>query len=265
MQNLQWVIGWAPAEPDRKPDNVPEDGRPVGGGLSDMWLYGYGGADVRQRRSTDDQAGVLVVGSCLVSDEELDRALPVAAAGRWRSLAGPGSYLTVLHTARETIVFGDLAGTVLVFYMAVDGGVLWSTAASALVDYAGKVPDLDRLALDMAIEGIPPYGGASPFDGVEAVPPGWALRIADGQCAIVQWYEPQPGASFAQAAAGIGDALIDGVARRAMLHRTISGDKPIGRSGCCWRTRCGSSSARWFDGRRRADVFRSHRSHPRRR
>ncbi len=224
MQDFQWIIGWAPAERGLGPDRVPTGGEPAGVGFSHVWLHGYGQSDVRRCRSTDDQASVLVVGSCLASDAELDRAVPLAARGRWRSLAGPGSYLTILSTGGETVVFGDLAGTVLVFYMVVDGGVLWSTSASALGDYAGKLPDLDRLALDMAIEGIPPHGGASPFDGVEVVPLGWALRLAGGRCSVERWYEPRPRATFAQAAAGIGDALIDGVARRAALASPITGD-----------------------------------------
>jgi asparagine synthase (glutamine-hydrolysing) len=167
---------------------------------------------------------VLVVGSCLASDEELDRALPAAARGRWRSLAGPGSYLTVLSAAAETIVFGDLAGAVRVYFIAIDGGVLWSTSASALADYAGKSPNLDMLALHMAIAGIPPYGGATPFDGVEAVPPGYVLRLRDDSYRLEPWYEPLPQATFAETAAGMTGALIDGVARRAGLSAPITGD-----------------------------------------
>jgi asparagine synthase (glutamine-hydrolysing) len=196
----------------------------VGGGFPHVWLNGYEQSEVRRRRSADGHASALFVGSCLASDAELDRALPLAARGRWRSLAGPGSYLTVLRAGGETIVFGDLAGKVLVSYTVVGGGVLWSTAASALGAYVGKDPDLDQLALDMVIDGIAPYGGTAPFDGVEVVPPGWALRIVGGRYSVERWYEQRPRATFEQAAEGIGGALIDGVGRRAALCSPVSGD-----------------------------------------
>jgi asparagine synthase (glutamine-hydrolysing) len=222
-QDFPWTIGWAPAERDRGPEKVPEHGAPADG-LPNIWLFGYERDEVRCRRSPDGRSSVLVIGSCLATDDELDRALPLATGGRWRSLVGAGSYLTVLSTGGETMVIGDLAGTVRVSFMTVDGGVLWSTAASAPADYAGRPPDLDRLVLDMTIDGIAPYGGSTPFDGVEVVPPGYALRLVRGRWSIERWYEPLPPTTFAQAAIGIGDALVDGVARRAALSSPITGD-----------------------------------------
>jgi asparagine synthase (glutamine-hydrolysing) len=220
-ETYAWTAGWGSTV--REPDRVPCAGRPAGDGFPNVWTSGYNQEELHRCRSRDGHVHVLIAGPCLVSGAELERALPVAARGRWDALAQwSGSYLTVLSDDDETVVFGDLAGTVTVFYTLVEGGVLWATAATPLADYAGAAPNWEHLGLELVLDKIAPFGGMTPYYRVHAVPPGWALRIGPDGHRVERWYELRPEATFAQTAAGMGEALIDGVARRAACASPIS-------------------------------------------
>jgi hypothetical protein len=223
MEN--WSAGWRATRPGWKPDRVPRHGVSAGQDFPCTWVIGHPTRHVRARRSPGGQARVLTVGGCLPSAEELDRALRSTGWGRWQSLAAaPGSYLTVFSDPDETVVFGDLGGATPVYYAVVDGGVLWSTAATPLAAYVRDTPDLGMLALDLSINWIPPYGGGTPYEHVRAVPPGWALRIGRDGCSVQRWCAPLPRATFDQTAAAIAGQLVHGVARRVELGSPISGD-----------------------------------------
>jgi asparagine synthase (glutamine-hydrolysing) len=124
----------------------------------------------------------------------------------------------------ETVVFGDLAGAVIVYYTVRDGELVWTTASDPLRDYADAEPDLDLFALDVVLAGIAPYGGTAPFDGVEVVPPGYALRIGIEGHSVERWYTPSPRATFDETAHRLGNAVTDGVRRRALRVSMLTAD-----------------------------------------
>jgi asparagine synthase (glutamine-hydrolysing) len=163
----------------------------------------------------------------MASEGELRRSLTLARSGDWGPLArsvadAAGSYVTVVRTPDETVVFGDLAGSAPVYCLSCQGRVVWSTAATPLAALAGDRPSIDRLLLGMVVAGIDAYGCALPFERVTAVAPGSLLRIGPSGSSEERWFVPRGGATSIEASVGIRDAVVEGVARRAARCRQVS-------------------------------------------
>ena len=194
-------------------------------GFPHVWLCGYEPRDVRVR-SVSGGASVLITGTCLATEAEIDQTLRAAALGGWDALAaaGPGSYLTVLAVDSETIVFGDLAGAVLVYYTVRDGELVWATASDPLREYAGAQPDLDLLALTWSSRGSRHTEGRLRLIGSR-----WSRR---GTCCASASMDTRLSGGTSRRRAPrsrrppdrIGSAVSDGVARRARRVPLITGD-----------------------------------------
>jgi asparagine synthase (glutamine-hydrolysing) len=201
---------------------IPRRSMLVEGGDSQLWTCGYEQRHVRV--VTDGPVTVTILGSCTAPDAILRRSLRLARTGRWRELARWGSYVTVVRAPGETVVFGDAAGDAMVYFVDSPDGVLWATEATPLAAFANGRPRLELLALDVALSGLDMYLGEVPYESVQAVPPRSLLRIRHGHHEFEPWFEPRPPATFEQAGAGIGEAMIDGVGWRAQLSNPITLD-----------------------------------------
>jgi asparagine synthase (glutamine-hydrolysing) len=167
--------------------------------------------------------GLTAIGSCWATDGELRQVLRAAEAGVLSDLSVLyGAYVTVVNGHRggdrgerpETIVFGDPAGLARVFFVELDGGVVWATDAQQLGALVGARPQPNVLALDMAVDGIAAWGGSVPLDKVRAVPPRSLLRIGRSGPTIERWHFPPAPATFEERAARFGSVLSEGVRRR---------------------------------------------------
>jgi asparagine synthase (glutamine-hydrolysing) len=221
---MRWAAGWHRVVRGETFDQRPRGADAVSGDGSRVWTQGYEASHVREVVG-EDRLGLTVLGSCLGSDDELWEALDAVRGERWQDLAAwPGSYVIVARWPEETVVFGDLAGAASVYFVRTEAGYVWATAATPLAALIGGQPRLERLALSIAVDGVELYGGETPFEGVEVVPPGWLLRMRATGHTIERWCTPVRDATFTETAQAVRRLLVDGVARRAQLGRPVTAD-----------------------------------------
>lgn len=192
-------------------------------GLEATWTAGWPTARVR---AVGEGAAVLaVVGECGADDHQLQDALAVVRAGKWRALTRwPGSYLVIARSGQTLAVIGDLAGQHPVHYRTDVAGTWWSTAASALAALDGAPVDVTALAAHLAFGQPDALASRSLFRTVRRVPGGHLLLIGpDG--ATVERYEPAAYApvELRQAAPVVRAALAEAVAARGD-GRPVSAD-----------------------------------------
>ncbi|MEU5239809.1 hypothetical protein ACH4UR_31435 [Streptomyces lydicus] len=93
-----------------------------------------------------------VIGECGADNEQLERALPVVRAKRWRALTRwPGSYLTIARSGETLAVIGDLADQHPVYWRTDGAGTWWSTSGAALAALDGAPADPTALAAHLAL------------------------------------------------------------------------------------------------------------------
>jgi asparagine synthase (glutamine-hydrolysing) len=141
----------------------------------------------------------------------------------------PGAFMLVARFGADTILIGDRAGRVRVYFTTVEQGgvergILCGTEAKRLAAYRRSGPLLDVLALELAVSGIERYGDRVPLGGVAVVPPGWLLRIGPGGHRLERWDDASRTASFALTAEGVEPAMVADVAHIAEHANGLSGD-----------------------------------------
>jgi asparagine synthase (glutamine-hydrolysing) len=169
-----------------------------------------------------------LVGTHDVGEKQLAQVLPLPVADSTVAglMRGAGSYHAVLATGSQTWVCGDVAGMRPVFWAQVAGAVVLGDHARLLAEAAGTVrTDTAHLALHL-LGPVPPLAlaesGSTPYEGVRAVPPGSAVRVAGGGRVTVRrwWMVPDDERTLPEGALVLRDAL-----RRAVAVRT--GGEPV--------------------------------------
>lgn len=222
-----WAAGWIPPAPE-----LPLHAAPCGARALELpttaWSVGYRPTEIRTI-TLPVNVTVTVIGRCLATDAELFTAAAMTDVRNYAPLASfGGSYLSIVNHANETVVIGDLAGRTCVYHAAADDGHLWSTAATPLAAYLRAPRDLEVLALDLAVHGLELYGGHTPYQGVEAVPPGSLLRLTAGTANVERWHvlatDVREAPPFDAVAAPFALELFNSAARRAGKVPLITGD-----------------------------------------
>ncbi|MGX1851054.1 albusnodin/ikarugamycin family macrolactam cyclase [Streptomyces sp. NPDC055299] len=216
---MRWSAGWYGSTGN---DRRPARGRAVPG-LESTWTTGWPKAQVRA--VGQGPAALAVIGECGADDHQLDSALPVVRARKWRALTRwPGSYLVVARSSETLAVIGDLAGQHPVYYRTDAAGTWWSTAASALAALDGAPVNVTALAAHLAFSQPDVFADRSLFRSVRRVP-GRHLLLIGPDGATAERYEPAtyPPAPLRQAAPTVRAALAEAVATR-IDDRPVSAD-----------------------------------------
>ncbi|HSE60792.1 MAG TPA: asparagine synthase-related protein [Candidatus Saccharimonadales bacterium] len=193
-----------------------------------------GVADVWQRKDTPwavrqfcyEQTSVLVVGECFATDEELSDSVRRAHNGDVQPVASwPGSYLTIVDQPTVRRVIGSLSGDICVYFITDErGDCWWSTAATPLAALRGASISYERLTLDFTVYGIARFAGATPFEGVRSVPPGFALELTAAGVSVGAWYIPSSSPSLVAGAPAFRTALLHSLASRLATQSVIAAD-----------------------------------------
>ena len=105
----------------------------------------------------------------------------------FRDLVGDWSLALRDHPNRMLILASDYAG-VRPLYYSVDGGrALWSSSLAGLVRAAGAT-ELDDAYIASFLSRRP-AAGRTPYRGIRSVPPGHAVRIADGRETVERFWD----------------------------------------------------------------------------
>ncbi len=220
-----WAAGRDPGRADRGSLLRPRQGARVAGPGGDVWVSGFQERHVRSVQGDDPELMVTVVGNCLSLDSELRACLALSGTARWRALAMlPGSFRTIVRSPSETVVIGDLVGLACLYFVVIRGRLVWATAATPLAAYLDSGPRLEPVVLDMAVSGIPRFGGETPYEGVNAVRPGWLLRIAADGHRTERWYEPSEFVTYEHARSRFREWLLEAVRRRAQRSPSLTAD-----------------------------------------
>src|SRR5579863_2414217 len=144
----------------------------------------------------DNRDELLLSLSDILSGDRSDRALALAAYGRWGieglvRLVGDWSLAIWDATQRALILASDFAGVRPLYYCLQGNRVLWSTALGPLVDWAdaGEI-DGDYVAGLLLSTGCP---NRTPYRGIHSVPPGHAVRITRDEAKIQRFWDPPIG------------------------------------------------------------------------
>ncbi|MDT3397422.1 asparagine synthase-related protein [Streptomyces sp. B1866] len=170
------------------------------------------------------RSGVTTV--ALIGTHGLDEARLVGQVkGLWACgveplMRHPGSYHAIARFGDEVWVCGDTAGMRPVFTAEIAGHLVLGDHARILAETAGPVR-LDPAHLAAHLLAPAPLlaladSGATCYEGVRAVPPGWAAHITAGGALSVRswWSVPDDEVDLPDAAAGFRDALAQAVAVR---------------------------------------------------
>ncbi|WP_369253741.1 asparagine synthase-related protein [Streptomyces sp. R35] len=193
-------------------------------GAGRIWTTGYAPGEIRTR--SDGHSDVLVIGCCLATDQEL-AAAQQEAGGRdnWAAATRlSGSYLSVVRTGPTWRITGTRAATVTVYWLPLDDGVLWATAAAPLAAYSGAEPDPAVLLAAFMLRGLD-AAEASHFRTVRRVPPDHALVLEAGADPRI---EPVPHRarerSLPEGAPLVRETVTSAVTRRAVSTDRLSAD-----------------------------------------
>lgn len=184
------------------------------------------------RRVDGPEGTVVVLGQCLVDDDRLRRtALRALASGGPDELTRlPGSYLCLVARHDVLTAYVDAAGQYPLFFRDTGDRLVFGTRPVSVADAAGarRRPDAAVLAAGIFCPGAPSLTGErSVVAGVGKVGGGQALRrTARGD--VERWlHEPletDPGASLAQSADALRDALETAVRLRVAGGQRVSAD-----------------------------------------
>lgn len=190
------------------------------------WLFGYG-ITGRFRMVTAGRTRVVVIGTCLATDEELttrvERAVRREDYDMLTSL--PGSYHVAVTESSGVVVFGDVAGLRRVFTTQVAGIVVVSSHADVLRRIVCAPVSRRWLAARLASPDMPSAvrEWLSPFEGVHAIPAGHRLILQDGAARHEPyWTAPQATTPLADGAPVFAEALT-----RAVAGRVSAADGPV--------------------------------------
>ncbi|MFL4910743.1 asparagine synthase-related protein [Streptomyces sp. MMS24-I2-30] len=191
-----------------------------------VWTAGYGADEVSKSDALGGAAGLLAVGCCLATKDELGAATAAAERGEWAAATRlAGAYLSIVRTGSTVRIAGDRAGTVTVYWLVDGGRVWWATAAAPLAAYAGAEPDPAVLLAAFTLRGVDVLAGHSHFRAVRRVAPGHALVLEaerDPRTAPVPY--AAPAVSFADGAPLVRDTVTTAVARRTDGGGAVSSD-----------------------------------------
>lgn len=141
-------------------------------------------------------------------------------------LALGGSCVSLLHAGERLAIVGDLAGQRPVFYKSTPAGLVFCSSARTLAGWVAARPSVSWLAARLLAPDVPEtWASRSAFEGVRAVPPGFALVASPDGFEI----RPRPAlapATLDLAAGGraLRDALTSAVSRRADAATRMSVD-----------------------------------------
>ncbi|MFI0742726.1 albusnodin/ikarugamycin family macrolactam cyclase [Streptomyces sp. NPDC021100] len=190
-----------------------------------IWASGHEAGEVRTA-SSPGGAVLVTAGCCLATQQELTGAVAALERGDFaRATRLPGSYLTVARTQDGMRVAGDQAGAMTVYWLPLDGQVLWATAAVPLAAVTGAQADLSLLLGSFMLTGVDILADHSLFHGVRRVPPGHALALPDhGPARTTPARETVPSLSPGEGGQRMRAALQAAVGRRAQAAGRLSAD-----------------------------------------
>jgi asparagine synthase (glutamine-hydrolysing) len=226
---MRFIAGTFPTHPGH--EDLLAGWRPRGArsayarGATRIWTTAYAPDEVRVFGSVGGQSDVLAIGSCLATEQELTAVRQAGEHGEWApGTRLPGSYLSVVRTGQTLRITGTRAGTITVYWLPLDGGVLWATAAAPLAAYRGAEADPAVLLSAFILRGLD-TAQTSHFRTVRRVPPDHALVLKAGVGPRVEPvpYPSRP-RSFAASAPLVRDAVMTAVARRATSTDRLSAD-----------------------------------------
>jgi asparagine synthase (glutamine-hydrolysing) len=161
----------------------------------------------------------MVIGFCATSEQDLFAVATRVARGDLDALVlVGGSSVVIAVRPDDVVVVGDLAGQCVVFHARSPlGEVVISSQASELARIVGGSLAPDWLAARLLLPGASDiWWTGSPWQGVSAVRPGWALHVSRaGQVETRPWTVlPPPDSSLEDAGARLLGALEEGVGIR---------------------------------------------------
>ncbi|QCX82221.1 Asparagine synthase (plasmid) [Streptomyces sp. YIM 121038] len=190
-----------------------------------IWTTAYAPDEIRACGTVDGPGEVLTLGSCLATEQELTAARQAAERSEWAATTRlPGCYLSVVRTGQTLRIAGTRAGTITVYWLPVEGGVLWASAAAPLAAYRGAEADPAVLLSAFTLRGLDTIQ-ASHFRTVRRVPPYHALVLeAEAGPRVESVPSSARPRSFATGAPLVRDAVSTAVTRRATSNALLSAD-----------------------------------------
>jgi asparagine synthase (glutamine-hydrolysing) len=192
-------------------------------GAARIWSTGYEPDEIRT--CADGSTDTVAIGSCLATREELSAARTAAEYGEWAAATRlPGSYLSVVRTGSTLRITGTRAGAITVYWLPVDDGVLWATAAAPLAAYIGAEPDPAALLAAFTLRGVD-SADASHFRSVRRVPPDHALVLEAGAGPRIEAV-PRPARpqAYAESTLLVRETVTSAVTRRTAGIARLSAD-----------------------------------------
>lgn len=206
---------------------IPDLGRPLWDDTGEVRLVGdWPRLMVRTVSGRDWYAGL--VGWSGIDDGELARAgedyVRTADVGAIASLGA--SCVTLVAANGRLTAMGDLAGQRPVFYTSTSAGLLLCSSARVLACLVGAKPSAAWLAARLLASDVhEAWASGSPFDGVQAVPPGTALVAAPDGCVLRERPSfARPHRDLHAGGLGLRAALTSSVERRARAAGAVSAD-----------------------------------------
>ncbi|MFE3557312.1 asparagine synthase-related protein [Streptomyces sp. NPDC059193] len=181
------------------------------------WIVGCQSRSVTVAQNAGTTA--VLLGAHTVTEEQLLRAMPSGVNGPTELLRFPGSYTAVVARGQDITAYGDVAGMRPLFTAEVGGAWMLADRALLLADLTGTAR-VDRQNLALCLLGpVPPLplaeSGTSPYEGVQAVPPGSSVHIAGTAIRMRRWWTPPDDERpLHEAAPVLRDALAQAVAVR---------------------------------------------------
>jgi asparagine synthase (glutamine-hydrolysing) len=184
-------------------------------------------------RTVNDRRGLLVVvGQCLVDDEQLHRDFVRALRDdRIDAVTGwPGSYLSIVVRKDDLTAYVDLAGQYPLYHRTFGGKVAVGTRPFPTAVTAGLTPEPDPLVLAAqmicpAVPGLTEH--RSVFSGLSRLGGGEALRVTRRGETSTWTYEPlvpDRSTTLADAAEALRAALCDAIRLRTASAPRITAD-----------------------------------------
>ncbi|TVT43831.1 asparagine synthase [Amycolatopsis rhizosphaerae] len=214
---------WSASSADRGVfPTPPADERPNWTVVDAGWLrlrHGQFGPSAGLRRVDVAGCCLLVIGFCVTPSGELSGIAARVAGGDGSALARVrGSRVVIAVRRDDLLVMGDLAGQHVVFFARTDDGeVVLGSHASELAHHTDRSLDPSWLAARLLVPNASDvWWTGSPWRGVRAVRPGWALRLTrEGQATTTCLDSfPQPHGRLRKAGTELRTALTESVRNR---------------------------------------------------
>ncbi|WP_087924497.1 asparagine synthase-related protein [Streptomyces albireticuli] len=172
----------------------------------------------RVQVACEGPVGLVVVGDCPVTQEELRAALPATRVGQWAGLTRwPGSYWVVADNGRQRFVCGDLAGSRAVYYTLRGNEAAWASQARLLEQDRRLTPDLPLVAARLTV-GEHHWPHRTPYEQIRVVPGGFGLLLApEAPPQLVDVNGVDPVDELREGAVRFGQALTNAVQHRVRV------------------------------------------------